>query len=57
MFKVVVYDDAKPSFPLEVFTDENELVVVKKGMSAVDYYRSSGKAALGRFTMKLTKEG
>lgn len=57
MFKVVVYDDAKPSFPLEVFTDENELVVVKKGMNAVDYYRSSGKAALGRFTMKLTKEG
>ena len=55
MFKVVVYDDAKPSFPLEIFTGENELAVVKKGLNAVDYYRSSGKAALGRYTMKLTK--
>lgn len=56
MFKVVVYDDAKPSFPLEIFTGENELVVVKKGLNAVDYYRSSDKAALGRYTMRLTKE-
>lgn len=56
MFKVNVYDDAKPSFPFEVFTDENELKAVHKGMNALCYYRNSGKAALGRYTMKLTKE-
>ncbi len=57
MFVVTVYDDANPSFPLETFTDENELVAVKKGLSTVGYYRKSGKAALGRYTMKLAKEG
>ena len=56
MFKVVVYDDAKPSFPFEVFTDENELKAVRKGMNALRYYRTSGKAPLGSFAMKLTKE-
>jgi hypothetical protein len=56
MFKVTVYDDAKPSFPFEVFTDENELKAVHKGMNALRYYRSSGKAPLGSFAMKLTKE-
>lgn len=56
MFKVTVYDDAKPSFPFEIFTDENELKAVRKGISALRHYRSSGKAPLGRFTMKLTKE-
>jgi hypothetical protein len=56
MFKVTVYDDAKPSFPLEVFTDENELKAVRKGMNALRYYRSSGKAPIGSFAMKLTKE-
>lgn len=57
MFKVIVYDDAKPSFPFDVFTDENELKAVRKGMNALRYYRSSGKAPLGSFAMKLTKEG
>lgn len=57
MFKVTVYDDAKPSFPLEVFADENELKAVHKGMNALRYYRSSGKAPLGHFVMKLSKEG
>ncbi len=57
MFKVTVYDDAKPSFPLEVFTDENELNTVRKGINALRYYRSSGKVPIGRFAMKLTKEG
>ena len=57
MFKVTVYDDAKPSFPFEVFTDENELKAVRKGISALRYYRNAGKAPLGRFTMKLSKEG
>lgn len=56
MFKVTVYDDAKPSFPLEVFTDENELRAVRKGMNALRYYRTSGKVPLGNFAMKLTKE-
>ena len=56
MFKVTIYDDAKPSFPFEVFTDENELNAIRKGMSALRYYRSSGKAPIGRFAMKLTKE-
>ncbi len=57
MFKVTIYDDAKPSFPFEVFTDENELKAVRKGMNALRYYRSSGKAPIGRFTMRLSKEG
>lgn len=57
MFKVIVYDDAKPSFPFEVFTDENELKAVRKGMSALRYYRSSGKTPIGRFAMRLSKEG
>lgn len=56
MFKVIVYDDAKPSSPFEIFTDENELKAVRKGMNALRYYRSAGKAPLGRFAMKLTKE-
>lgn len=57
MFKVTVYDDAKPSFPFEVFTDENELKAVHKGMNALCYYRNAGKAPIGRFAMKLSKEG
>lgn len=57
MFKVIVYDDAKPSFPFEVFTDENELKAVRKGMNALRYYRSSGKVPIGRFAMRLSKEG
>lgn len=57
MFKVTVYDDAKPSFPFEVFTDENELNAIRKGMSALRYYRNAGKAPIGRFAMKLSKEG
>ena len=56
MFKVIVYDDARPSFPFEVFTDENELKAVHKGINALRYYRTSGKAPLGNFAMKLTKE-
>ena len=56
MFKVIIYDDAKPSFPFEVFTDENELKAVRKGISALRYYRSAGKAPIGRFAMKLSKE-
>ena len=57
MFRVTIYDDAKPSFPLEVFTDENELKAVHKGMNALRYYRSSSKVPIGRFAMRLTKEG
>jgi hypothetical protein len=57
MFKVTVYDDAKPSFPFEVFTDENELKAIRKGMNALRCYRSSGRAPLGNFAIKLTKEG
>ena len=56
MFNVIVYDDARPSFPFEVFTDENELKAVHKGINALRYYRTSGKAPLGNFAMKLTKE-
>ncbi len=56
MFVVTIYDDAKPSYPFEIFKDENELKVVRKGMNALRHYRSAGKAPLGRFTMKLTKE-
>lgn len=56
MFKVTIYDDAKPSCPFEVFKDENELKAVRKGMNALRYYRSAGKAPLGRFAMKLSKE-
>lgn len=56
MFKVIVYDDAKPSFPFEIFTDENELKAVRKGINALRYYRNAGKAPIGRFAMKLTKE-
>lgn len=56
MFKVTVYDDAKPSFPFEIFTDENELKAAHKGMNALRYYRSLGKAPSGNFAMKLTKE-
>ena len=56
MFKVTVSDDAKPSFPFEVFTDENELKAVRKGINALKYYRSAGKAPIGRFAMRLTKE-
>lgn len=56
MFKVIVYDDAKPSFPFEVFTDENELKAIHKGMNALRYYRTSGSIPLGSFAMKLIKE-
>ena len=56
MFKVIVYDDARPSFPFEVFTDENELKAVHKGINALRYCRTSGKVPLGNFAMKLTKE-
>lgn len=57
MFVVTIYDDAKPSYPFEIFKDENELKAVRKGMNALRYYRSSGKAPIGRFAMKLSKEG
>lgn len=57
MFVVTVYDDAKPSFPFEIFRDENELKAVRKGVNALRYYRSAGKAPIGRFAMKLSKEG
>ena len=42
---------------IEEFTDEKELVVVRKAMNAVNYLRKCGKQALGRFTFVLTKEG
>ena len=57
MFVVTIYDDAKPSYPFETFKAENELEAVRKGMNALRYYRNAGKAPLGRFTMKLSKEG
>jgi hypothetical protein len=57
VFKTVVYDDAKPLQPVETFSSENELEVVKKATGAVRFLRQSGKQPLGRYTMKLTKEG
>jgi hypothetical protein len=57
MFKTVVYDDGRRSEVIEEFTDEKELVVVRKAMSAVNYLHKCGKKALGRFTFTLTKEG
>lgn len=56
MFKTIVYDDAKPSQPVEEFTSDNELEVVRKGMGAVKHLRKAGKEPLGRYTMKLVKE-
>lgn len=57
MFKTVVYDDGRKGEVIEEFTDERELVVVRKAMSVVNYLRKCGKQALGRFTFVLTKEG
>lgn len=57
MYNAVVYDDAKPSQPVETFSSENELEVVKKATGAVRFLRQNGKQPLGRYTMKLTKEG
>lgn len=56
MFKTVVYDDGRRSEVVEEFTDENEVVVVRKATNAVRYLRSCGKAAVGRYTFTLTKE-
>lgn len=57
MFKTAVYDDGRRNEVIEEFTDERELVVVRKAMNAVNYLRKCGKEALGRFTFALTKEG
>lgn len=56
MFKATVYDDAKPSQPIETFSSENELEVVRKASGAVKFLRRNGKQPLGRYTMKLEKE-
>lgn len=55
MYKTVVYDDGKRSEVIEEFTDDCELVVVRKAMNAVRYLRNCGKEALGRFTFTLAK--
>ena len=57
MFKTVVYDDGRRSEVIEEFTDEKELVAVRKAMNAVNCLRSCGKEAVGRFTFTLIKEG
>lgn len=57
MFKTVVYDDGRKSEVIEEFTDEKELVVVRKAINAVNYLRRCGREALGRFTFALVKEG
>lgn len=57
MFKTVVYDDGRRSEVIEEFTDEKELVVVRKAIHTVRHLRECGKEALGRFTFVLTKEG
>ena len=57
MFKTVVYDDGRKNEVIEEFTDEKELVVVRKAMNTVNYLRKCGKEALGRFTFALAKEG
>ena len=56
MFKTVVYDDGKFGEVIEEFTDADELSVVRKAINAVRYLRNCGKAALGRYTFRLTKE-
>lgn len=55
MFKTIVYDDGRQGEVIEEFTDEKELVVVRKAMNAVNYLRKCGKQALGRLLLFLQR--